>query len=86
MTAGMFGLIVVGMILVLAYLEEKWKAEKIRRHAAASPDASLDAAVIRPVKSASLRSLFLIDSLFFANAPDGAAKTDANVERHRMSC
>jgi hypothetical protein len=36
MTAGMFGLIVVGMILLLAYLEEKWRTKKIRRHAAAS--------------------------------------------------
>ncbi len=36
MTAGMFGLIVIGMILLLAYLEEKWRTRKIRRHAAAS--------------------------------------------------
>jgi len=36
MTAGMLGLIGVGLILLLAYLEEKWKAKKIRRRAAAS--------------------------------------------------
>jgi hypothetical protein len=36
MTAGMFGLIVAGLILLLAYLEEKWRAKKIQRHAAAS--------------------------------------------------
>jgi hypothetical protein len=36
MTAGMYGLIIVGMIIFLAYLEEKCKAKKIRRDAAAS--------------------------------------------------
>jgi hypothetical protein len=35
-TAGMFGLIVVGVILLLAYLEEKWKAKKIWQSATAS--------------------------------------------------
>jgi hypothetical protein len=34
----------------------------------------------------SLRHLFLIDPLLLANAPDGAAKADSDVERHRMSC
>jgi hypothetical protein len=36
MTAGMVGLIVIGMILLLAHLEEKWKAKKILRRAAES--------------------------------------------------
>lgn len=36
MTAGMFGLIVVGMILLVAYLEKKWRVRRIRRDVAAS--------------------------------------------------
>jgi hypothetical protein len=39
MTAGIFGLIVIGLILFLAYMEKKWKAKKIRRSAAASKGA-----------------------------------------------
>lgn len=31
MIAGMFGLVVIGVILLLAYLEEKWEAERMRR-------------------------------------------------------
>jgi hypothetical protein len=36
MTAGMLGLVDIGAILFLAYIEEKWKARKILRSAAAS--------------------------------------------------
>ena len=36
MTAGMLGLVAIGVILLLAYVEEKWKARKIRQSAAAS--------------------------------------------------
>jgi hypothetical protein len=36
MTAGEFGLIIVAVIFLLAYMEEKWKIRKIRRSAAAS--------------------------------------------------
>ena len=48
------------------------------------PDPSLDTAVVRPMQPASLRSLFLIDLLFLANATDCAAKTDADIEGHRV--
>jgi hypothetical protein len=37
----------------------------------------------RPVHSAPLGSLFLIDVLFLAEATDRAVKADANIERHR---
>ena len=43
---------------------------------------ALDAAVIRSVKSAPLRSLFLIDALFFADTAKGTAKADTNIDRH----
>lgn len=46
-------------------------------------NAALDTAVVRPVQSASLGRLFLVDLLRFAYATDGAAKSAANVERHR---
>jgi hypothetical protein len=36
MTAGIFGLAIVGIIFLVAYLEEKWEAHKIRRNAVAS--------------------------------------------------
>src|ERR1700693_6156714 len=46
------------------------------------PNAALNPAVVGPVKVASLCSLFLADSLPFAQTADGTAKADANVERH----
>src|SRR6266487_3218981 len=48
------------------------------------PDAPLDAAVVRPVHSAPLRSLFLIDPLLLPYTADGAAKPNADIERHRL--
>jgi hypothetical protein len=36
------------------------------------------------VQPTPLRSLFLIDSLFLADAADGAAKTDANIDGHSL--
>jgi hypothetical protein len=50
------------------------------------PHSALDAAVVRPVQSASFRCLFLIDLLLLAEASDSAAKTNADVDRHRLSC
>src|SRR5262245_46526534 len=47
------------------------------------PHAAFDATVIRSVQSASLSGLFLIDLVFLADVADGAAKADADVERHR---
>jgi hypothetical protein len=47
------------------------------------PKAPLNPAAIRPVQSAPLGSLFLIDRLLLAYAADGAAKSDADVERRR---
>jgi len=38
------------------------------------PHTALNAAVIRPMQPAALRSLFLIDRLLLANATDGADK------------
>ena len=46
------------------------------------PDASLDTTVVRAMQPASLSSLFLIDLLLLADAPDCTAKTDADVEGH----
>jgi len=48
------------------------------------PHAPLNSAVVGAVKPASLRSFFLVDPLFFAHTPDGAAKTDADVGRHSL--
>jgi hypothetical protein len=50
----------------------------------AADSTSLDAAVVRPVQSASLRSLFLVDPLFLPYAADCPAKPDADIERHRV--
>jgi len=36
------------------------------------------------MQSASLRSFFLIDLLFFSYAPDGTAKSDADVQWHSL--
>jgi len=46
-------------------------------------DGSLNPAVVRPVHSAPLGSLFLIDVLFLAEATDRAAEPDADIESHR---
>jgi hypothetical protein len=43
---------------------------------------ALDAAVIGSMKPAPLRSLFLIDALFFADAAKGTAKAYTNIDRH----
>jgi hypothetical protein len=43
---------------------------------------AFDSAVVCPVQSAPLSRLFLIDLLFLAEATDGAAKTDANIDGH----
>ena len=48
------------------------------------PHPPLDTTVVGAVKPASLRSFFLVDPLFFAHTPDGAAKTDADVWRHSL--
>jgi hypothetical protein len=48
------------------------------------PDAALDAAIVRSVQSASLRSLFLVDVLVLPYSADCPAKPDANIERHRV--
>ncbi len=61
-------------------------ADSFNVHQRHVPDAPLNSAVVGPVQPAALGSLFLIDPLLFANAPDGAAKADSDVERHRMSC
>lgn len=42
----------------------------------------LNSAVVGPVKTAAVRSLLLIDPLFFANPSDRTAKTDSYIERH----
>jgi hypothetical protein len=36
------------------------------------------------VQTTSLRSFFLIDPLFLTDAPESPAKSDANIERHRL--
>ena len=46
------------------------------------PDPSLDTAVVRPMQSASFRSLFLIDLLLLAYATNRTTETDADVEWH----
>src|SRR5690242_4881354 len=46
-------------------------------------DSAFDAAVVCPVQPAPLGCLFLVDHLFLADATNGAAKTDADVESHR---
>ncbi len=43
---------------------------------------ALDATVVRSVKPAPLRSLFLIDALFFADTAKGTAKADTNIDWH----
>jgi len=49
------------------------------------PNPALDPAVVRPVHPAALRSLFLIDLLLLTDAANGAAKSDADVERHWLT-
>jgi hypothetical protein len=46
------------------------------------PDASLNAAVVSPMKCTSLRSFFLGNPLFLADSADGTAKPDADIGRH----
>jgi hypothetical protein len=48
------------------------------------PNSTLNAAVVSPVKSASLGRLLLIDLLLFAYAADSAAKSDADVQGHSV--
>jgi hypothetical protein len=43
------------------------------------PGTTLDAAVVRPMKAAPFRGLFLGDALLRANASDCTTETDANV-------
>ena len=50
------------------------------------PHSPLNAAVVRAVQPASLRSLFLADALFFAQTTDCTAKADADVGRHARNC
>jgi hypothetical protein len=48
-------------------------------------DASLYAAVVGPVQATPLRRFLLIDSLLLADATNGAAKTDANIDGHSLT-
>jgi|SRR6516165_947840 len=48
------------------------------------PNSPLNAAIVRAVEPASFGSLLLINPLLLTNATDSAAKTDADVERHRL--
>ena len=45
------------------------------------PDAPLNAAVVRPVQSAALGSLFLIDPLLLPHTADRTAKPNADIEQ-----
>ena len=49
------------------------------------PNAALDSTVVSSVQPATLCGFFLIDFLFLADAADGTAKSDANVERHHAA-
>jgi hypothetical protein len=46
------------------------------------PDPAFNSAVVRPVQSASLGGLFLINSQLLAHAADRPAKTDADIGWH----
>ncbi len=45
---------------------------------------ALDATVVGPVQPASLRCFLLIDALFLADAANGTAKSDANIDGHSL--
>jgi len=48
------------------------------------PRTPLDAGVIRPVQSTAVGRLLLGNCLLLPNTAEGAAETNANVERHRV--
>jgi len=77
-----------GRTQILDALKQLWQArlqslgDLFKVHKGDVPHPALYATVVCPVQPAPLRSLFLIDPQFLADATDGAAKPDANIERH----